>query len=269
MNEKIKLIPLLLFASFFIGDNTAQAQLVESKFRLIAHRGGVVDSQLIEHSLTGLEEAIARGYWMVEVDIQETKDGLPIAHHDRDFSRYYQHAGKVADMTWEEIQQLRSTPGNHRPLLFREFAAACRDNIRVMIEVKGPSHSTEYYRRIEQILRDNQLLDTAYMIGISEAKDYFKNKLKTSLQKDGLQQALAAGHDVSENHFLFLGAYRMEEDTVHLARDAKLPIVAAINKHHYRGGNGLQQAQQDANRMLEMGITMFQIDSVYDPFFKP
>ena len=43
--------------------------------RLIAHRGGIVSPKYAENSPAGLEAAIRRGYWMLEVDVRETKDG--------------------------------------------------------------------------------------------------------------------------------------------------------------------------------------------------
>jgi glycerophosphoryl diester phosphodiesterase len=41
----------------------------------IAHRGGVVDARYSENSPALLEAAIQHGYWMIESDIRETKDG--------------------------------------------------------------------------------------------------------------------------------------------------------------------------------------------------
>ena len=35
-----------------------------------------------ENSIGALEEAIRRGNWMVEMDIQESKDGRLVVHHD-------------------------------------------------------------------------------------------------------------------------------------------------------------------------------------------
>jgi hypothetical protein len=43
--------------------------------KLIAHRGGVVDKQRAENNLPAIQEAIHRGYWMLEVDIRESKEG--------------------------------------------------------------------------------------------------------------------------------------------------------------------------------------------------
>jgi len=236
-------------------------------YRLIAHRGGIVDDNYIEHSLDGLKAAIDRGYWMVEVDVRETKDGFPIVHHDANFSRYYGDSRQVAEMTWSQIQELRSTPGNARPLLLDEFIEACQGKIRLMLEMKGPPHDLAYYESIEKTLRENDLLENAYMIGIQEAKDYFKGKIRYSLQQEGLRQAIAANEDLSKNYFLFKGAHELDKDMIQMARESGVPIVAAVNRHNYRGSNALQRARDDTIRMKRLGVRSFQIDSVYDQWF--
>src|SRR5690242_14371906 len=112
----------LLLLCCSLAAQTADTPTIE----LIAHRGGIVDDHRIENNLPGIEEAIRRGYWMLEVDLRESKDGRVVVHHDPDFQRYYGDPRRVAEMTWNEIKSLRSTPGELRPLEFAEYAAACR-----------------------------------------------------------------------------------------------------------------------------------------------
>src|ERR1035437_6914016 len=57
----------LLIASFAVGRIGA-----EEPIRLIAHRGGLVDQHHPENSVSSAEEAIRRGYWMLEMDLQES-----------------------------------------------------------------------------------------------------------------------------------------------------------------------------------------------------
>jgi len=105
------------------------------------------------------------------------------------------------------------------------------------------------------------------MIGISEAKAYFKGKLRISLQREGLREALAAGEEVSELYFLFEGAKILDEETIQLARGASVPIVAGVNRHHYREDDEMERADGDLTRMKRLGIRSFQIDSIYDRWF--
>jgi len=56
-------------------------------FIVVAHRCGVVNDELTENSLAALDEAIARGYTHVEVDLRITKDGHVVCLHDANLKR--------------------------------------------------------------------------------------------------------------------------------------------------------------------------------------
>ena len=132
--------PLILLLVTVTCLSSVLAAPPEVTYQLIAHRGGIVDEDHIENSLPAVREAVRRKYWMLEVDLRQTKDGKIIVHHDEDFERYYGDTRRVDELTWSEIKELRSKPGNLRPLTFAEFAAACRGKIRLMLDVKG--HTT-------------------------------------------------------------------------------------------------------------------------------
>jgi len=98
-----KLALALLLALLTVGPVGAEEPL-----RLIAHRGGVVDQHHPENSANAAEQAIRRGYWMLEMDLQESKDGRLVVHHDADFGKSYGVHKKPGDLTWEEIRHLRA-----------------------------------------------------------------------------------------------------------------------------------------------------------------
>jgi glycerophosphoryl diester phosphodiesterase len=164
-----------------------------AEIRLIAHRGGVVDSQFAENSPGAIEEAIRRGYWMIEVDIQPSRDGRLIVHHDENFLRYYGEPARVAELTWDRIVRLRARPGGSRPLQFHELAALACGRIRLMLDLKpGSGWTRAHFEQIESILRENDLLDSAIFISNNEAKAYFKGKARISLNRDELKAAIRA-----------------------------------------------------------------------------
>jgi glycerophosphoryl diester phosphodiesterase len=113
----------------------AAASGAAADLRLIAHRGGVVDERLAENSAASLEEAIRRGYWMAEVDVRRSKDGVLVVNHDADFQRYFGDPRKLEEMTWEEMKGLRATPGGARPLSFAELCAVAKGRIRLMLDI--------------------------------------------------------------------------------------------------------------------------------------
>lgn len=232
---------------------------------LIAHRGGVVDQRHIENNLPGIEEAIRRGYWMLEVDIRESKDGRLIVHHDADFQRFYGDKRRVAEMTWAEIRKLRSTPGDLRPLEFAEYAAACRGRIRLMLDIKGPEHSPAFFDSLIATLEKNDLLDSAYVIGTEQSRKLLLDRAKIGINPRKLVDHVAGGEDVGRRYFLFAHSKDFDQEAFELARSRGVDVVPAINTFHYPAETNLQDAAADIARLKKLGVTRFQIDSVYEP----
>ncbi len=234
--------------------------------KLIAHRGGVVDAEHIENNLPGIEEAVRRGYWMLEVDIRESKDGRAVVHHDVDFVRFYGDSRQVADMTWDEIKQLRSKIGDLRPLEFSEYAAACKGKIRLMLDTKGSEHDEAYFAAMLDVLEKNDLLESAYVIGSDQSRDVFLDKAKIGTNLEKLKAAVARGEDVGSRYFLFAHAAPIDADTVEYCREHGVTVVPSINTFHYPAKEHMQRAAEDIQRLKDLGITHFQIDSVYEPY---
>jgi glycerophosphoryl diester phosphodiesterase len=248
-----------------------QSEAAAQTIRLIAHRGGVVDETHIEHSAAGIEAAIRRGYWMLEVDLRRTADGHIVVHHDPTFHRYYGDPRKVAELPWSAIALLRSTPGGLRPLKFREFAALCKSRIRLMLDIKGPSFPPEFYQEIGQVLREHGLLQTAYVLSNNEAKAFFRGKAMLAADRNSLRTALTQGEDVARHYFLFELADSLDEETIRWAEGLGVPVVAAVNTFRYemRGRDHLRAAKEDIARLRRLGVTIYQIDSIYDQWLLP
>lgn len=72
-----------------------------------------------ENSLTAFEEAAALGAGGVEMDVRRTRDGKLVVFHDADVRRLTMgwqgpyNSGKVKDMTWEKLSQVRLPFGGH------------------------------------------------------------------------------------------------------------------------------------------------------------
>jgi glycerophosphoryl diester phosphodiesterase len=237
--------------------------------KLIAHRGGIVDERYAENSAASLEAAIQRGYWMAEVDVRESKDGRLVMQHDPDFERFYGVKRLVAGMTWAEIQRLRSKPGNTRPLEFHELAALAKGRIQFMVDTKEPAHPEAFYASMEKALRDNGLLENAFFIGTEESRRRFHGKARIGLDRKALEAAMARGEDTRRLYFLFEHGTTLDEPGLRLAAKAGVPPVVSINIFHYDGRDHWKGAESDIRRLRKLGMTYFQIDSVYDKWLTP
>jgi len=253
---------LLLFWSL---SHSAVAQSIH----LIAHRGGVVSEDIIENNRGAIEAAVDRGYWMAEVDVRRTKDGVSVAHHDADFRRYYGDPRRLADMTWKEISALRSTPGNEAPLRLADYLEICDGRLRIMLDIKGgkePLPQT-YLQEIERVMVQHRQLDSAYMIGVEEAKQFFAGKLRISSSYETIQAKKKRGQDVQSRYFLFPRGRLASAQEIERGLALGVAVVPSINTFHYPRADRLSAARRDIDRLLKAGVTEFQIDSVYDSMF--
>jgi glycerophosphoryl diester phosphodiesterase len=248
----------LLFASLTVAYAHAKEPI-----KIIGHRGGVVDEHHPENSAGAAKEAISRGYWMLEIDLDETKDGHIVVHHQsfRDFGV----PRLPSELTLDEIRKLTSPADQSHPLEFNEFAALCKGKIQLMIDTKQPGHPKAYYASMEQTLSKNGLLKNALFIGTAETRDYFKGKALISLNEAEATKKLGAGEDLSRTYFLFEHGTTLNEKSMELAKRAGIPVVVSINEYHYAGRpDPMAAAHTDVEKARQLGVTYFQIDSPYD-----
>jgi hypothetical protein len=233
--------------------------------KLIAHRGGVVEDKFTENSMAALEEAIKRKYWMIEVDIRETKDGVAIVHHDPDFRRYYNLDKKVNEMTWPEIAKLESG-NNTSPLTFEELVKACQGKLRLMLDTKEP-HAAVFCIQIESILKKYNMLADCYVIGTVSSRNYFVGKAKVGASYQYLS-TLSTEAKLSQEYFLFEHGNVLSDEMVSWAKEHHITVVPSVNKFHYKDQNRMMElAEKDVVRLKDKGVTEFQIDSEFDRWF--
>ncbi|QGY44635.1 hypothetical protein GM418_13465 [Maribellus comscasis] len=239
-------------------------------YKLIAHRGGITEGKYSEYDPESIREAINRGYYMLEIDIRQTKDGILILNHDPDFNKFFNNPKKVKEMNWEEIKQLRSVKGNFRPMLLEELAQMCSGKIKFMLDLKEDNPTIEYYRKLEEILEKYDLLTNAYFID-NDAKKYFRGKAKFNFrvhEAEKIKDELSQGKNVACNYFLFDNANRINSEIVKWCQQNSITIVPSVNDFHYRYENDMRGAKRDIEFLKECGITEFQIDSQYDRWLR-
>jgi glycerophosphoryl diester phosphodiesterase len=240
------------------------------KHRLIAHRGGVVDEHHSENSPGAIEAAIERGYYMVEADLRRSRDGKVVVHHDETFRRFYGDDRKLGEMTWEEISQLRATPGNTRPMLFDELCKLSRGRMQLMLDTKPPQHPESFLASIEQSMRENGLLENALVIGTGQSRQYFLGKAKVGATAERIRQMQSEGKDVAREMYVFEWGVTIQESDVGWAQENGVLVVPSINTFHYPrfGKDPIADAGKDIARLKKAGVEYYQIDSVYEQYFE-
>lgn len=124
-----------------------------------AHRGA--SEYAPENTFSSFYLGLLQGANGIETDVQATKDGVLVLFHDDTLDRVTDSTGKIADYTWEELQQVKVYGNSHRRFYdriptFRAFLESFTQyDIQFAIELKETG--------IEQ-----GVVDLIYEFGIAE-----------------------------------------------------------------------------------------------------
>ena len=100
----------------------------------IGHRGAAGHAP--ENTLASIEQAVALGCALTEVDIRRTADGYLVLLHDERVDRTTNGSGLVAEMDLEDLQKLDASEGQKIPTL-EEALQAANGRVGLILEVKA------------------------------------------------------------------------------------------------------------------------------------
>lgn len=101
-----------------------------------AHRG-LHDNKTSapENSMAAFRKAVEAGYG-IELDVQLTKDGIPVVFHDFTLERMCGVQGKVEAFTLEELRKLTLLQTEERIPTFQEFLEMVDGRVPLIVELK-------------------------------------------------------------------------------------------------------------------------------------
>jgi glycerophosphoryl diester phosphodiesterase len=83
-----------------------------------AHRGGAADG--LENTVAQFRRAVEAGYRYLETDVHATADGRLVAFHDSTLDRMTDGAGRIGDLSWQDVSHAR-VAGKEPVPLFEEL----------------------------------------------------------------------------------------------------------------------------------------------------
>ncbi len=147
--------------------SSAETVAFDRPIGVTAHRAG--SSQAPENTIAALEQAIADGADVVEIDVQETRDGHVVVLHDTDLRRVADLPRSVWQLDLEEVRGLDvggwfdpEFRGERIPTL-EAFATAARGRVRLNVELKVNPHEADLARRTIEALSRAGALDQAML----------------------------------------------------------------------------------------------------------
>lgn len=118
-----------------------------------AHRGLHDNKRLCpENSMAAFCKAVDAGYG-IELDVQLTKDEIPVIFHDETLDRMCGHEGKVRDYTYDELQQFVLAQTTERIPLFQEFLDMVGGRVPLIVEIKIHEDANKVCTRVDEILK--------------------------------------------------------------------------------------------------------------------
>lgn len=264
MKQFLQQLTTSIFTIFILCSASLQKDKKGKTF-LIAHRGGVVDSLTPENSREALLKAVEFGYWMVELDVRVSKDSILIAHHDRNFNRYFSVCKRVGEMTWNEIIALNSEQNTKVQKLEDAFRLCAEHNINVMIDTKVEGYNPVVFQQLIDLLDKYKLREYALMIGTEESTAFFTGKVRLSCTKKQLLRNMKRADYASENYFYF-GNPNAED--ARWAKDNGIMVVGVINEWALPKTKEMKRAKEIATQLKTLAVSYVQIDSKYDTLFQ-
>jgi hypothetical protein len=239
---------------------------------IIAHKGGVVTRDAPENSLAAIRLAADHGYDMVEIDVQEARDGEPIVFHDTSLLRNCGVDAEVRDLTGDDLRTIvYRASDQHIPSLAESLTLCQSLGLGVMLDLKLPadrSPCASYLQRVGELLETNDLLSASLTISAHPlARRYLAGKVLFPVSNVHTQK-VGSGERISlQGQYWFGLPEELPSEAVSALQRSGAFVIPAINGFRYPAHAHRELAQQDAERLLLAGVDGFQIDSMYEDYF--
>lgn len=152
---KILLVPVMLSGLYLMAlmpRITGKPDPAPFQTKFFAHRGLHDNlSEAPENSMAAFRRAAEAGYG-IELDVQLTKDGVPVIFHDFSLMRACSVTGLVKDYTYAELQGLRLFDSTERIPALKDFLEMVDGRVPLIVEFKSEDRDMSICEKTEPLL---------------------------------------------------------------------------------------------------------------------
>ena len=159
---------------------------------LYAHRGlHDNETEAPENSIAAFQKAVEAGFG-IELDIQLTKDKIPVVFHDFTLDRVCGVKGSLSEFTYKELQQFSLAKSRERIPRFEDVLRLIDGKVPLIVEFKGVTPDIGLCPVADEILRNykgvycmesfNPLMVAWYR---KEHRDVLRGQLSEKFFKNG------------------------------------------------------------------------------------
>ncbi|MCH7920585.1 MAG: glycerophosphodiester phosphodiesterase family protein [Planctomycetes bacterium] len=250
-------------------DLNDRTQIEKRRPVLIAHRGGVVRDDSPECSLAAIRLAAEAGYALVELDIQRSRDDVPIVFHDQTLKQACGVAGGIDDYSADDLVKIHYRGSNHKIVRLDSALSLCRElHLGVMLDLKAGLDDKRILREIDEMIVDRALARATVSIsGSSAARETLRHVMFTPTNDQ--MARFRRGEKVDLRGTFWFGLpNRLPSVDVGRLQESGALVFPAINTFRYPSDRHLDLAREDMDRLVSAGVDGFQIDSVYSHLLK-
>lgn len=202
---------------------------------VIAHRAGPPPAP--ENTLAALEAAVEAGADWSEVDVQLTRDSVPVLVHDADLLRVAGDRRRVSEVTHREIRGLvqgsdgGAPAGERRIVTLGEFLDRAEGRAGVVVELKYYGRDPRLARQVARVLRRRRGDDRVMVVSL-ELRGVRQFREAAPEIPTGWAAAAAVGSPTRlDVDFLALSRSAASPSVLRAARDAGIDVhVWTLNR---------------------------------------
>jgi glycerophosphoryl diester phosphodiesterase len=146
---------------------------IDDDVEIVAHRGGAIAAP--ENTMAAVHRGIVDTTDWVEIDVQESADGVIVVAHDKDFMRASGVDTKVWEAPYDQLRKIDigswfapEFAGEHPPTL-EEVLLACKGKARVVIELKYYGHDQQLEQRVAEIVESTEMVSDVSIMSLKYA----------------------------------------------------------------------------------------------------
>jgi glycerophosphoryl diester phosphodiesterase len=128
----------------------------------MAHRGGAIEH--VENTMPAFAACVALGYRYLETDVRSTADGVLVAFHDPVLERVTDATGRIDQLPWSELSQVRI--GGREPIVRLEELLGAWPDVRFNLDIKAPGVVAPLVRLIRRL----EVADRLCLASFSDAR---------------------------------------------------------------------------------------------------
>lgn len=151
---------------------------MKNNIKIIAHRGAPILLHL-ENTMSSFRRAVDIGVDMLEIDVQITKDGIPIAFHDINIDRVTEGNGIVKNLTLDQLRQFKV--GSEVIPTVEEVIREFKGKIQINFDIKSPDAVKPVMKHIQKASLMNDTLISSFKKSVFDELEPWKNKIRTGL----------------------------------------------------------------------------------------